>query len=341
MPPIMSAVPDRHLVVVAPRLFAVDDGTPKRRLPALEQFLARADRLPPGPVGFHATLFGLFGAEAEEGDLPIAALTRFHDMGVVDREWWLRADPVNLIPERDRLVLSDQHSLNLTQPEADALVAELMQTYGPDGWLIKAPRPDRWYAKPPRPANIRTTPLADTVGRDIHPLLPRGPDARAWHTILNEFQILLHAAGTNAEREDRNALPVNSVWFWGGGYLPRVSECAWAAIWSHDPVGLAFARLCGRAYRDLPAEYAAWEKSAEPGRHLVVLEPDSESHPSRIESSWIWPAREALRAGRLTSLTLHDDTGAAFLATARHLRRWWRRQRPIATYCAPVTGTTA
>jgi hypothetical protein len=333
----MTVAADRQLVVVVPGLLTAPDEAATSRLPALERLLARSDRLTSGTAGFHATLFDLFGVAPPAGDLSVAAVTRVHDMGIVDQDWWLRADPVHLIPDRDRLILSDPADLALTRADADALVAELMQTYGPDGWLIKAPRTDRWYVRPAQPADIRTTPLAEAVGRDIHPFLPQGPDGRAWHTILNEFQILLHAARANADRERRNLPAVNSVWFWGGGRLPRITRCDWAAVWSVDPATRGFATLCGCAQRDLPAGFAAWQDAATPGRHLLVFTPSPRGDLAALEAGWFAPLHTALRSGDITRLEILDDAGAHFAIATRHTRRWWRRTRPLNTWAA-ATG---
>ena len=68
-------------------------------LSALETWLARSDLKISAARGFEPTLFQYFGAETPgEGDLPVAAITRVLDLGVIDNGWWLRADPVHLRP---------------------------------------------------------------------------------------------------------------------------------------------------------------------------------------------------------------------------------------------------
>ena len=101
-------------------------------------------------------------------------MTRFLDMGVLDNDWWIRADPVHLQADRDRLILVDAAALDLTQDEANRLAAELQEPYRADGWLLKAPRPERWYLKPPTAPQITTTALPDVVARNIQQYLPRG-----------------------------------------------------------------------------------------------------------------------------------------------------------------------
>ncbi len=344
----IAALPDPHpnLSLFVPGLFGLPSATePPPALPALETWLARSEPQPAAGRGFESVLFALFGAEMPmDGDLPVAAVTRVLDLGVIDTGWWMRADPVHLHPQRDRLVLTDSRLLDLTQDEASRLVAEIMEHYKADGWLLKAARPGRWYLKPPRAPRIATTPLAEVVGRDIHPYLPRGADDKAWHTRLNEMQILLHTSRVNEERERRGQLPVNSLWFWGGGRLPAIQPMGWSGLWSEEPLGLAFARLAQVPSHALPADYEGWRRQAPAGgTHLAVL--DDLRQPleygdtaawgtalAALDRRWIAPLFAAVREGALVQATLITDTGHQFPLSRTQARRWWRWRRPLASY---------
>jgi len=331
--------------LLIPGLFGPPSATESApALPALETWLARSEPQSAPSRGFEPTLFSLFGAETPaDADLPVAAVTRALDLGVIDNGWWLRADPVHLHPQRDRLILTDSRQLDLTPDEADRLVGEIMEIYKSDGWLLKAARPGRWYLKPPRAPRITTTPLADVVGRDIHPYLPRGADGKAWHTILNEMQILLHTSKVNEERERHGKLPVNSLWFWGGGRLPKLKPVAWSGLWSEEPLSLAFARLAQVPSHAHPSDFEAWRRQAPPGEHLLVLDElrqpleynDTEGWSSAIatlEQRWIAPLFAAVREGTIERAHLLTDSGRQFLITRRLARRWWRWRRPLSNY---------
>lgn len=319
--------------------------TPSVETPALETYLARSDGLVAQAVDFEAEAFSLFGLEPPaEGDLPIAAVTRALDLGVIDKGWWMRADPVHLRPERDRLILLDTQAVSLNQEEAMQLAAEVLAAYGEDGWLLKAPRPGRWYLKPPRAPRIITTPLPQVVGKDIHPYLPQGKDGKAWHTILNEMQILLHTASVNAKREERGELPINSLWFWGGGRLPNISAVDWVQVHSEEPLTLALARLSEVPSGACPKHFADWESQARRvGAHLVVLDQARAAAQygepkiwteflQRLEHDWIVPLWQALKSGVITEVTIRSDSGRAYRVTRSHARRWWRRRRRLAVY---------
>ncbi|MBI3547067.1 MAG: hypothetical protein HY081_10855 [Gammaproteobacteria bacterium] len=316
-------------------------------LPGLEAVLARAESgAAESSTDYETRLFALFGLKQEkDADLPVAAVTRSLDMGVIDNDWWLRADPVHLSLDRDRLMLVDAQMLDISQQEANRLVAEIMEVFSADGWLLKAPRPDRWYLKTARPPQITTTPLSQAVAQDVHAFLPQGVEAKAWHTTLNEIQILLHTATVNAEREQRGQLPINSLWFWGGGRLPRLTALPWSQIWSNEPMSLALARLAGGvATTNAPASFAEWQEAGDkPGEHLVVL---TDVHNARLysdaarctqamhdlEKNWMEPLCQALKKNTLSQATLVGDGAKNFTLTARHARRWWRRRRSLAAY---------
>lgn len=320
-----------------------DDGVPCR---ALETLLARAERTEHAcPLTPEDDLFALFSLHREgNADLPVAAVTRMLDMGIIDNDWWLRADPVHLSLDRDRLVLADATLLNITPDETSSLVAEIMEVYTADGWLLKAPHPERWYLKPARIPEMTTTPLSQVVGKDIRTFLPQGADGKRWHTVMNEVQILLHATAVNSERERLGKLPINSLWFWGGGRLPRIRAIPWARVWSEEPISLSLARLSATATENVPEGFDAWHRrSDEAGEHLVVF---AEAHHAnthgdvarwreamnRLEQNWMAPLLQALKAGKLSRAMLITDTGLRFALDARQTRRWWRRRQPLQQY---------
>jgi len=334
---VQATTQDQQLTLFIPGLFAGSIA------PApLLRLLARADQLPGGAEGDTKRLFALFGITPEAGqDLPVAAVTRIADMGIIDRDWWIRADPVYLEPGRDCLVLHD--GLDLTDDEAERFVAELNESLAQDGWLLKAPRPERWYLKPPAAAAITTTPLVAAKGRNVHPLLPQGADHKAWHMRLNEIQILLHTSPVNTAREARGMLSANSVWFWGGGRLPQVGAVRWKKLWGNEPLELGMARLAGVSSGPVPANTTDLLAQPGSGEQLLVLklpvpilsQNDADAWQAAfkaIAADWFSPLLAAVQVGRLKSLAVISDSGPLFRYRRAHRWRFWRRSRPLADY---------
>lgn len=324
---------------------------PGLRLRGLERLLARGERLVAPSTSLEASLFAAFGAVLPSGDLPVAPVTRMLDMGVADQEWWIRADPVHLVPRRDGLVLVPGPLIELERDEAQQLCAELAQSYAAEGWSLRAPHPWRWYLRPPVAPAIETTPLALVAGRDIHACLPHGRDARAWHTLMNEMQILLHTAQVNVRREQRGALAVNSLWFWGGGRLPTLSTPGVDAVWAEDPVARGLSRLAGVPAHPLPSGFRAWRELAQSGRHLIVLDTlrqamqrdaaaDASANLAQLDEAWFQPLSDALQRDGIEQLNLLTDQGVTCRTTRRQHGRWWRRRRPLASF-APLPPVSA
>ncbi len=347
---------ERHLTLIVPGLSGPPPSpgqAPAPRAPALHRLLARADRaagdrpLSDGAVRWYleSRLCALFGVPpAAGGDLPVAATTRLGDGGASDDGWWIRADPVYLHPQGTRLVLAGSEFLRLTLEEAQGLVTELAAVIAVDGWRLEALHPHRWYLRPPAPPRLHTCSIAEVRGRDIGEFLPLGEDAGHWRRLLTEIQLLLHASPVNAGREQRGHPPVNSLWFWGGGPLPRSAASVWSGVWSGEPLALGLARLARADARILPGTADQWlGEATAAGAHLLVFEPDPavagyddvsawQRSVEFFEEQWLSPLVAALRVGGITSITLFPGSGTGRHLTRAHMRRWWRRQRPLNFY---------
>jgi hypothetical protein len=336
---------EKHLTLLIPALTGRQKALlPEPALIALPILLARADRLNIGdPAGFERQLFDAFGINTGQ-ELPVAAVTRVFDTGRIESGWWLRADPVYLQVDRDRLVLADNETLRISQQEADSLIGEILKIFAQDGWRLEAPHPNRWYLKVAGVPEIQTRPLSEVVGQDIQAYLPTGGQANTWRRALNEVQMLLHAAPVNTERAARGELEINSLWFWGSGDLPAPPAKRWAQVWSVEPISLGLARLSATPYAPLPANGNMWlQQAITQGRHLAVLDQGRGAIQYRdvqgwheflqqLDVQWVQPLLRGLRQKQVQSVTVYGENGAGFYLTAKHLGRWWRRRRPLPDY---------
>lgn len=344
----MKASALRHLSLVIPGLF----GPPSFRdipaawqglsLPALEGVLSRAQRGVMGASGLEQTLFHLFkAATAGDSDVPVAAVTRQLDAQDAGGRWWLRADPVHLRADRDRVVMLGNSLLTLSGEECAQLAAELNRHFAEAGWGLEALNARRWYLPQERDPQIRTDALPEVVGRDVLHHMPRGPDERHWRSVLNEVQMVLHASPVNRDREAQGVLPINSLWFWGGGRLPEVPRGAWAQVWGNDALTKGLASLAGVPSATVPASATEWLEHDIPGDHLIVLEGSREKVQfgdvegwreflETLHDAWLEPLFAALKQRRLAALSIYPADGTVFRLTARDARRWWVRRRPLA-----------
>lgn len=352
-----------HLQLLIPGLIWPEAIASLPPLPALELLLARGRRARTAAPDAGAWLFAAYDVardDAAQRDWPVAAFARLADGGTPDAACWICADPVHLRLQRDALLLADATLLAITRDEADALVASLNAHFGADGFTLQAPHPDRWYAALAQEPDISTTPLALAAGQSVDPKLPRGAGAAAWHARMNEVQMLLHAHPVNEAREARGQMPVNSLWFWGAGVLPRGDNTAgdtdedagdekplqlFPRVWAADPLARGLARWRNAPALDLPASaQALLDGASAQGVGLVLLDGLEtaraygnlnawDARLRELERDWFAPLVAALRERRIGMLSVHGFGGdkAFSVETVRHdLGRFWRRPKPLA-----------
>lgn len=331
----------RHLRIVAGDLFSrADRGTPSTtllpdvRAPALAAFIARSDRLDsPGHTDKTARIAAAFQlAMPPDGDFPVAPYSRLADGGVPDSAFWLRADPVHLVPHLKGMQLVPAANIGLTAEEGAQLASELGEVLAARDCHLEARTMDRWYLRVPRPLTVKTTSLSGSDVRELRGQMPDGPDGPWLRALLTEVQLVLHASPVNASRVAERKPPVNSLWFWGGGVLDDVATRTPDCVWSDDPLAIGLAIAGQIAHHSLPANAMRWLAAASPGTHLVVFQAtDWHTQIEPFENLWLAPLVAALRDGDLDSLTLAADNAPLLRGTRSTMRRWWRRQRKIDT----------
>ena len=309
------------------------------KLPALEKLLARARPAPLPTESLEAWLCGAFGVLGQA----IAATTLRADGMEPGTAYWLRADPVHLRIQRDQLILHPD--VPLGADEAAQLCASLNAHFAKEGLRFFAPHPQRWYLQLDAAPGMTTHPVAQVAGRNVHAYLPQGPDALRWHGVFNEIQMLLFDHAVNQAREARGELPINSVWLWGGGYAAGQLARPFANVCGDSALAGAFAQAAGIPCESLPDDVARYI-AGDNGDVLIVQEElrralqHGDLHAwrdglQRFEQYCAAPLLDALRAGRITQLTLDIlQAGASrrFMLTRGAVWKLWRRAKPLACH---------
>jgi hypothetical protein len=278
--------------------------------PAIAKLLARADRQAESKSGEREQLLRYF--ELQPPTWPMAALSREADGGDAGQAVWLRADPVFVRPDINGARLMAWGNLGVTPDEAEAFLEQLRPTFSELGLQLSALAGERWYVRVAADESLPdfATPV-EGLGEDLLAHLPVGPDALAWRKLLNEAQIILHNHPRNASRLAAGLLPVNSLWFWGGGALPEAVSCKATSVVSEDHELLALAGSAGVSFTQLAS-----------GSCLLDLR-SGRDWPS-LERARLLPALTQ-RATRYQSVLLDFADGASFLFKPSHRLRWWRR----------------
>lgn len=290
----------------------------------LDKLLTQSSRHDYQAIEFYETLFKLFKVSSEK-NLPAAAISRLIDMNDSENHIWLRADPVHLHADRDRVLLFDASTFELTQAEADRLITELNDFFVNDALFFTAPTPYRWYVRLPRFPELLTPPITHVIGRDIHKHMPRGRDQMTWRQRLNEAQMLLHQSEVNGAREQRGALSVNSVWFWGLGTLPAAPSPRWVEVWSEDPVAQGLAKLTQVPYT-APSKHLL--NTLKSGEYLLTfstgMKTDWERWGMELEQVWFKTLYQMLQNRQLAKIWIYSGDSQTFCATRHHFGQWWK-----------------
>jgi len=326
-----------HLELVVPALFPAQD-LPPASTPALELLLARGRRTNCQAANMEAWLCQGFGVPA----CAAGALTA-HAYGLdTGPHTWLRADPVHLRAERNRVQLMPSQAFAVTAEEAQGLTGALAPLLA-GKFALHAARPDQWCLRldgqeAGKSADIAPVDLAEANDDAQQP-------ARHWLPLLTELQMALYGHPVNTARELRGDPVINSVWLWGAGKLPSAASGPWQSVSAADPVAIGLARLAQIRHRSPGGGALDWlGRAPDDGRHLVVIDSlrgirsaedpgDCMQRLEELERTWFSPLLAALKAGRVGMLTIHvPDAGAAFEAVRGDLRRFWRRPRPLDSY---------
>ncbi|MFA6971776.1 MAG: hypothetical protein WC208_10295 [Gallionella sp.] len=323
-------------------------------LPALEKILARGASIQPlvlsavegaartddSRLSLEQALCGLFSVPRQSGIAPISA--EFDGLG---DGFWLRADPVHVRLQREQVVLLP--NVTVSADESAQLCASLNEHFAGQGMEFFAPHPSRWYVRLVELTEIITVPLSQAAGRNIHGNLPAGTDARRWHQLFNEIQMLLFAHPLNEAREARGEVTINSVWFWGNGEgaapAPAPAQCDYGSASSDEVLVEMLAASAGILF---DSWQPAWRSTE--GRQLLVwtglrsaLQRGDlagwRSALQQFETGYAQPLWQALRKGQISQLQV-DILGGDSLRQIRLARgdawAFWRRSQPLAYYSA-------
>jgi hypothetical protein len=243
---------------------------------------------------------------------PMAAVMREHDSGDAANYRWLRADPAYVRAEMGVVRLLSVGDASLTQSDADQLIKPLKILFGDNGFLLTAPTPQRWYLMIPKESKLPEfkTPN-EVIGADIFSVMPQDDSSKRWRNLLNEAQITLHNHAVNAERISKNQLPINSLFFWGGGILPDEVKFNADCVVSDDLEINALIKL-GAANKTLQ----------DTGRVLVDLRRLRDW--KKIETEYLLQNYKKLN-GRYGSIVLDFADGTLFKLEKSQKWRFWRK----------------
>ena len=327
----------KHAHVVIPDLFLPHDIAnvcADLELPALCKVLARSNE----HIARADTLEAWLCHEFSVPELAIAPVTLMADGVQPDSAYWMRADPAHLRLDRDQIILQTNVSPSLE--EAQQLCDFLNQHFAGNGLQFFAPHPLRWYVRLENDPQLITHSIYQVEGRNSRSYFPQGEAALKWHALMNEIQMCLHGHPLNQKCEAHGGLPVNCVWFWGGGRGIALAQ-PFTRIVGDSELARAFAQVSniahsinfGEKITNAENTLYVWEGAGAALRRgdfhawrQSVL--DFETHC--MHSLWC-----SLNAGELDKITLdvlQEGHSKRFELTRAMLWKFWKRPQPLESY---------
>lgn len=275
------------------------------------------------------TQYGL----APKPDYPIAPIAAAADGLDVGDAYWLRADPVHLLLQRDSFSLSEPMPLHVQHEHAALIVASLNEHFSRDGMKFILGNSGAWYLRMAIQPEIQTTLPGVALGRNIFQHMPQGAAASTWTSYLNEVQMLLHEHPVNTERESSHGAAINSVWFSGGGVMPSAffKQNDTDLMLGSSPLYHGLAKWSGLAIRPADQDLSQTLQSLDANLHVrVELSGQHLSDDNNFNILW-----DALRVGKIEQLTLnlgcYEKTLVATIKPA-NTYKFWRSSKPVSSY---------
>jgi hypothetical protein len=288
----------------------------------LDMLIARGDTLQTDLNG-DQHLLALFGGDTS-GASARAAVSHHAQYGSSDTEQWrIIASPVHLVADHATLHFPPQPDPLLSDEESRALMASCQDHFAGEGWQLEYGDANSWYLRVNGSTSITTTPVSEAVGKPLFEALPQGNDARIWRRWTNEVQMLFHTHAVNDARHVRGKPSINSLWFWGEGYQPRVTPGRFSQVFVGDRYVQGLAKLSGAQWAPLSGGFAAMRESGRHGAVLVAL--DAETRSS-WDLEWFCPLLNTLRDRSVSKVVLHFRNGYTTQLKPSTLWRFWRRR---------------
>ena len=303
----------------------------KKRYPALETLLCRGRLFRTKSQSPDHLRFKLFGIE-QEGELPIGSLIRAADQGENpgQHQYWLRLDPVTLMVDMARVVMIGHGFAGLGELERNEVAKVVRSVLHEHGMVLHCAHPERWCIALDEPLNFSFTPLEETLGMDLAEVLPDHPESLYWRGIINEVEIALHAGSLNLRDRPKGQLAINSVWFWGGGFIPDVGKQeVFDTVYSDHPVTRGLAVISDCRLRNQP-EVQQLNFNHDGQSILVdwtVISPDPKHGLDRLEHL-VQQLLAMVRDGS-TELVIYNGKNKGCRYRRSSGRKFWRYRHPL------------
>lgn len=180
------------------------------------------------------------GFKPQPGQRPAAGLAplRLPSAGNDSNDPVWAVELVHLSPSRDGAALLPASELDIAEAHSVALFESVHDFFAEAGFGLERATPAIWRIRPPEGCTVAAASPALVSLTSVNDWWPQDDATRPWRRLVNEVQMLWFDHAVNRERFERQQVPVNSLWLYGGaapaqlakgGTLPPAVEPALAA----------------------------------------------------------------------------------------------------------------
>jgi hypothetical protein len=254
----------------------------------------------------------------------LAALRFWGQTGDRPTVWIAAADPVHMEARLDHLCLHALQGEQAPRSDLRAVFDFLQTSLGDDTSFAFARVGKCGYLRGDQGMVTAAMPAAAIDGQAPDDFMPSGEAAAGYHRLTSELQLSLHEHEVNLRREDEGLLPINSIWFWGGGMAPEKKVQLLPLFFGEEPLFQGFWQSCSGVIAPWPGNFAACLDIAV--KDLVVV-PPAEDGDSLV--SYLDELRDLLKRGSIDRLVLLFRDGLVAEAGRFDAFRFWRRMSPL------------
>ncbi|MDP3745339.1 MAG: hypothetical protein Q8Q76_13525 [Methylotenera sp.] len=268
-------------------------------------------------------------------DYPIAAIAASADGLEVGHAFWLRADPVHLVMQRDSFSLSEPLPIQVEPEHAKNIIASLNQHFSPDGLTFLIGDSGAWYLCLNQVPQIKTSLPSIAVGKNSYQFMPQGDMSAKWRAYLNEAQMLLFSHPANAARELAGAPVINSLWLSGGGVMSvRVKpQHDFDLMVANSPFYLGLAQWSGLSSQIMPMPLYDVIQNSAPRQHVHLQLTAKQS----LDDASFQVLLNALKTKKIKALNLNlgcYERTLVLTMTSLDNYKFWRKLKPVMHFLA-------
>jgi hypothetical protein len=288
---------------------------------SLRTWLAQSDLTrETGPVELLSQVVGEIGLPYPEQGL--GALRMWGQTGDRPTNWIAAADPVYLEPRLDHLILHALRRIGVPPADMRPLIDHLQKALAGDNKYGFTRLGSNSYLSARLPVATASVPAYVVDQQKPDDYFPTGDDTAAHRTLHSEIEMALHDHAVNLNRETNGQLPINSLWLWGGGTAPEKITRPQPPLYSDDGLLTGYWHSGTGVAEPWPGDIATCISNSVAG--FVAETPEFSDSPTLLVGC-LGELREALRSGRLSSLTLLFRDGVRAHVKKSHALRVWRR----------------